>query len=97
MFATLPCDLQSIIWVFCGDLRRALTRYHKFVGLELRCWALVVGHPVRPSELLEHYGFVGADHLKKTLELAYDKTQRERLLEERRQAGRARYTCLPTA
>ena len=90
-FTTLPEDLQNIIWVFCGDLRRALTRYHKFVGLELRCWALIVGHAVRPSELREHYGFVGVDALKETLQLAYVKTQREALLEKvaARHAGRA--------
>lgn len=81
-FSACPTDIQDIIWFYCGDLRRTLTRYHKFVGLELRCWALIVGHPVRPSELRERYGFVGFDALKETLKLAYVKAQREALLKQ---------------
>ena len=67
-------DAQDLIWCYCGDLRNVLHRNHKFVGLELKCWALIMWK-LTPSSLLRNYEFVGPQHLKECLYLAYLKAQ----------------------
>ena len=81
-FGALAEDLQDIIWGFSGDLRVPLTRYHKFVGLELKCWGLLAGRCVRPSDLRRNYRTVGIHRLKETLQLAYIQAQRKSLLKK---------------
>ena len=73
----LPVDLQDIVWCFCGDLRNPRHRHHKFVSLELKLWQLLRGKPVSPSHIVSQYRYFGVDRLKKILELAYFKAQRE--------------------
>ena len=76
----IALDLQDIVWDFCGDLRVPLTRYWKFVGLELRMWSILNNGPPLPSYIRRQYGFIGADYLKHTIKLAYVKTHRETIL-----------------
>ena len=78
----IGADAQDLVWSFCGDLRDARQRHHKFVGIELKCWNLLAA-PVRlrPSYLVRQYRHVGINHLKDTLELAYLNAQREAFAE----------------
>ena len=82
MWNTLPKDVQDIVWFLCGDLRDALNRYHKFVGLELKVWQMLLGAPIQPSYLVRQYRLLGVDRLKQILELAYAKAQREAFVKE---------------
>ena len=50
MWNTLSKDVQDIVWYFCGDLRDARNRYHKFVGLELKVWQMLLGAPIQPRK-----------------------------------------------
>ena len=83
----LCTEVQDLVWEYCGDLRNISTRRHKFVGLEIKLWGIIVGHPVAPSELLKNYGYVGINNLKNTLKLAYLQAQGEALLEYHRGRG----------
>ena len=82
MWNTLSKDVQDIVWYFCGDLRDARNRYHKFVGLELKVWQMLLGAPIQPSYLIRQYRTLGVDRLKHILELAYAKAQREAFAKE---------------
>ena len=86
-WAQVSADVQDIVWDFCGDLRNPVYRRRRFVGTEVKVWRMIIGHPISPSGLLRHYGFVGVNNLKNTLELAYLQAQRESFLEYHRGSG----------
>ena len=81
-WGTLPEVLQDIVWSYCGDLRNWRHRLHKFVGLEIRLWGLMRGHPVSPRYLTRQYRFFGVDRVKEILELSYVQAQREALAKD---------------
>jgi hypothetical protein len=68
----LPTDVQRIVWDYAGSLERAATRRRRFLGLEIKCWALVMGQTPVPSLIKRYYGFVGRDKLHQSLYEAWD-------------------------
>ena len=74
----LPEDLQDIVWAFCNDLRVPILRYHKFVRLEMRAFGILqegYNRPLLPSDIVRHYGYLGAYALKDLVELTYIQAQ----------------------
>ena len=62
-------DLWDIIWIYCGSLRNAATRRHRFLHLELKCW-FALGR-LRPETLRRHYRRDGRYRLKTAIYESY--------------------------
>ena len=63
----LPTDVQRIVQDYAGSLEREATRQRRFLGLEIKVWAIVMGRTPTPSLIKRYYGYVGRDKLHDTL------------------------------
>ena len=63
----VPTDVQRIVWDYAGSLDREETRRRRFLGLEIKCWALVMEKTPTPSLIKRYYTYVGRRALHDSL------------------------------
>ena len=63
----LPTVLQTVVWEFAGSLEHEATRRRRFLGLEIKCWAIVMDKTPTPSLIKRYYTYVGRRALHDSL------------------------------